>query len=272
MVLSPISYVRRLRVERRLHDLLCREVEIDALGHLVMAMQHANAADFNARTAIGFDANVFLTLASHQKGPEVIDYLAVKHSGPLILPGQVIQEFWNNQLNAVDTLYASLKKKLDPLKAEVARIDKAGIGYLSDIEDLLNKFGQDYQALYGAETRRAVTEWLAVLRGKAQVPFASRRRFANVAAERNSTKTPPGFKDGGDGDFYVWADFLLGLELARAGGDRFSKCVLVTGDRKIDWVRDGVAHPILAAEVSAFVDVPFEVWTTRQLVEAVART
>jgi hypothetical protein len=247
-------------------------MDIDALPHLIAAMQHSMSVDLTIPTAIGFDANVFLTLATYPKGAEVIDYLAVQHTGSLILPGQVIQEFWNNQLAAVDTLYGAVKKKLEPLKAEVAKIEKTELSYIAEIEDLLAKFGSEYQALYGAETRRSVSEWLGVLRDRAMVPFVSRRRFAGIAVERDQTKTPPGFKDGGNGDFYVWADFLFGLGVSRANGETFSRGVLVTGDRKIDWVRDGVAHPILTAEADAFLGVPFEIWTTRQLVDAVAKT
>lgn len=270
MVLSLSVSLKRFQVERSLAKLLRRETELAALQHLIEAMDKKISLDLTG-AAIGFDANVFLTLATYKGGEEVIDYLAAKHEAPLILPGQVLQEFWNNQLNAVDTLYSGIKKKIDPLRKEVSKIDKADLQYLTQAEEALDKFGEQYEALYGASTRHAVTKWLSVLKSKSYVPFVSRYKFSNIARHREATKTPPGFKDDGDGDFYVWADFLYGLATAKAEKQHFSRSVLVTGDRKIDWVRNGVTHPILAAEASAFTGVPFEIWTTAELVDAVAR-
>lgn len=91
-----------------------------------------------------------------------------------------------------------------------------------------------------------------------------------LATHRKRTKTPPGFKDDGDGDFFIWVDLLTGLQLARASSRQFSRAVLVSGDRKLDWSRNGIAHPILVAEVRALLNVPFEIWPTQKLADAVA--
>lgn len=176
----PLS---QLRNERKIAAILSREVALPALPDLVSAMQQKGLDRPLEKVAIGLDANVFLTLGGHARGAEVADYLATQHSGPLILPGQVIQEFWNNQLAAVDTLYASVKKRLDPLKLEISKIDVSDVEYLSEIESLLEKFGNDYESLYGAETRRATASLLDVLNQRAIVPFVSRRRFSEIALE-----------------------------------------------------------------------------------------
>jgi hypothetical protein len=45
--------------------------------------------------------------------------------------------------------------------------------------------------------------------------------------------------------------------------------VLVTDDRKIDWSRSGMAHPILVDEVKALVGVPFEIWNLEKLADEI---
>lgn len=111
---------------------------------------------------------------------------------------------------------------------------------------------------------------LETLAKKASTPYAPRLRFQGIAALRKSTKTPPGFRDEGDGDFYIWVDFLTGLQKAQSDKQAFSRVVLVTMDRKIDWSRAGVAHPILVAEVKALLNVPFEIWTIDRLAKEIA--
>jgi hypothetical protein len=111
---------------------------------------------------------------------------------------------------------------------------------------------------------------LEVVQKRARVSFASRVAFAEIALHRKRTKTPPGFKDEGDGDFFVWVDLLSGLQQAQEAGETFAKVVLVTLDRKIDWMREGAAHPILVSEVRALFGVPFEIWNIDQLASEVA--
>lgn len=274
MVLDMRLPLERMRFERRIASVLARDVEVPALSALVSAMQQQLAGTALDQTAIGLDANIFLKMGGHTLGAEVTDYLATQHEAPLILPGQVVQEFWNNQLNAVDTLYSGIRKKFDQLKTEVKKLDDAEGSYLEKFEALLDEFGNANEALYSGETRRATANLLETLESKAIVPFVSRRKFADIAVHRQMTKTPPGFMDSGDGDFYVWCDFLLGLLEARGRGMRFDRAVLVTNDSKIDWVRDSVAHPILVAELAAIVGIPFEIWNMDKLVSAVmsART
>ena len=51
---------------------------------------------------------------------------------------------------------------------------------------------------------------------------------------------------------------------------RFDNVILVSNDRKIDWSREGIAHPILSAELNALLSVPFETWDVSKLVQKVA--
>jgi hypothetical protein len=87
---------------------------------------------------------------------------------------------------------------------------------------------------------------------------------------RKKTKTPPGFRDDDDGDFFIWVDFLTGLLNARAAGESYGRVALVSLERKVDWSRAGMAHPILVAEVRALLNVPFEIWTIDRLAAEIA--
>jgi hypothetical protein len=218
-----------------------------------------------AETAIGFDSTVFLRLGAHAKSEDIIDYLSSKHSAPLILPGQAIQEFWNNQLQAVDTIATNVKKKFDAFKSELKKADPYFSQYAEKIEGLLEEFRTQHGHVYDEATVRKTVAVLELLQARASVPYASRTALKDVAAYRKRTRTPPGFKDDGDGDFFIWADFLTGLQLAQVSGAKFVRAILVTRDQKLDWSRAGIAHPILVAEMRALLGISFEIWTDEKL-------
>lgn len=97
----------------QLEAVLDRRVSIDSLDALWLAVDRKPKNNPQLETvAIGIDSSVFLRLASHKNSADIVDYLDSKHLGPLILPGQAVQEFWNNQLAAVDTVAAGVKKKV----------------------------------------------------------------------------------------------------------------------------------------------------------------
>jgi hypothetical protein len=257
-------------LEERLFSVLDRQAKCDPLSALVSAIRPVEAAVISlADTAIGLDANVFLRLAGHPKSADVVDYLSSGHTAPLILPGQAIQEFWNNQLQVVDTVSATLKKQFEAFKSAIA---KAGVSFgdLSQIELLLDQFNVEHGHLYDEATVRKTLILLELLAKRALVPYAPRLRYQEIARLRKRTRTPPGFKDDGDGDFFIWIDLLTGLQQAQADGQKFSRAVFVSLDKKIDWSRAGIAHPILVAEVKALLDVPFEIWTPDRLVTEIA--
>jgi PIN like domain len=214
-----------------------------------------------SRTAFGLDTNIVLRMAkAESKTTDLRDYLETSHAGPLVLPGQVVQEFWNNTVAVIDTVSRSVKKKYDELAKELPKTE-----FAEDLHqrfgELLTEFESRYGYLYDAKTVDRFTEFWEMLEAKALVSYVPRGRFERLVQIRNSTKTPPGFKDAGDGDFFVWADFLLGLLQARRAGADFDSVVLITEDTKPDWSSGSVAHPILVAEVEALLGVPFETWT-----------
>jgi hypothetical protein len=256
--------------ERQLIAVLDRQEPIESLLALIYSLNPQPQPVPLQDTAIALDANVFLRLSAHAKSADIIDYLGSAHNAPLILPGQVIQEFWNNQFQAVDSVAAGLKKRFEQLKSDISLIDTAFGEYAERFEKLVEEFNDDYGYAYDEGTIRKTRALLEVLRQKAVVPYASRMLFSEIAAQRKKTKTPPGFRDVGDGDFYVWVDLLTGIQQARASGQSFSRVVLVSHDRKIDWMREGVAHPILISEVQALVGAPFEIWSIKRLADEIA--
>ncbi|MGJ3232691.1 MAG: PIN-like domain-containing protein [Oceanicaulis sp.] len=95
----------------------------------------------------------------------------------------------------------------------------------------------------------------SVIGERAFVRFAPRNVFLEIASHRNATKTPPGFKDDGDGDFFVWVDLLYSIKVLSAEYS-FSSVLLVTNEKKKDWTRDGIIHPVMRAEVKALINKP----------------
>ena len=256
--------------EKRLLEVLDRRIACEALNSLVSALQPVPSSLPLSETAIGLDANAFLRIPTHAKAEDIIDFLSAAHTAPLIIPGQAIQEFWNNQLQAVDTVASSLQKKFDAFRVELSKLDPQFGEFVLRIQESLNEFSAEYGHVFDEGLRRKTASFLKLLETRALVPYAPRLRFQELAAQRKRTRTPPGFKDDGDGDFFIWVDLLTGLQLARARSHSFSRAVLVSGDRKIDWSRNGVTHPILVAEVGALLNVPFEIWPIQKLADAIA--
>nr|CAD6603980.1 hypothetical protein RTCK_01501 [Rhizobium sp. TCK] len=257
--------------EQRLLSLFNREIEFNPLSALISAIRSEPTNIPLSSTAIGIDANVFLRISSNKKGADITDYLASAHEAPIILPGQAVQEFWNSRLGAVPTIAIALGKQIEALGTEISKLNDNFGEYHTQFKDLLQQFTTDHGNVYDENTVRSTLTLLEALERKALVPHAPRQPFIQIAAMRKRTKTPPGFKDDGDGDFFVWVDYLMGLHQAKAEGKHFDKAVLVSMDRKLDWSREGTAHPILAAEVRALYEVPFEMWTIEKLAEEIGR-
>lgn len=255
------------RLEVEIMAVLSRERPIEALAALTHAYRPEPKEVSLGRSAIALDSSVFLRLGT-QEG--VIDYLGASHPAPIVLPGQSIQEFWNNNLNAAESIASGISKKFDALKAEIEKVDSTFGDFSAKFKTLLDEFRDSFGYAYDGGTVRRTTSLLEVLKSKAVVSYVSRARFAAMAESRNKTKTPPGFKDTGDGDFFIWLDLLKALLLTKDRGSKFDRVVLVTNDKKIDWSREGIPHPILSAELQALVGVPLETWNLDRLVREVA--
>jgi len=192
---------------------LNRGVDLAAISALESSLDNgANAnsvGNDHKTTVIAFDTNVFLRLSKHRKSADIIDFLRASFEGKLLLPGQVIQEFWNNQLNAVETLAVSIRKYSDLLKKEVEKVDSDYGEFADRFQKLLEEFHSSYGYIYDDATLGRIKLVVSLLSEKALVPYCRRTELSSLAAVRRSTKTPPGFKDELDGDFFVWADRTL---------------------------------------------------------------
>ncbi|RYV49338.1 PIN-like domain-containing protein [Pengzhenrongella frigida] len=222
--------------------------------------------------ALGLDANVLLKLGKMSRAEDVADYLGVKHRGPVIVPAQAIQEFWKNHLSLIRGTAESVKLKFDELARIVDGIDPVYASTLGAASiRLMGEFRSAHGDIMDGSALRRASALMDALSGSAIVPDIPRQLLFDIAEQRKKTKTPPGFKDEGHGDFFVWAEFLHGLLLARSGGRAFNRAIFVTDDVKKDWSTKGKPHPVLVAEVQALTSVPFETWTVGQFHSFVVR-
>jgi len=265
-MLRPSSDIKKIA------QVLNRDKPINAIEFLIKSYQVTGPSpEFQKdKLAIGFDTNSFLRVAGSHGADDVIDYLRDHHKGPLIIPGQAIQEFWKNDYETVRKVGDQLNKKFDEFRSSVSRISDDFGDYARDIQEKLESFDEEHGNIYETDSLSKTLDWLESVKEKAIVPFAPRAYFADIAVVRKRTKTPPGFKDkiNEDGDFYIWVDFLLGLHMAKKTKS-FTHAVLVTNEKKPDWNRNGMVHPILAAEVHALFGIGFETWDINKLVRYV---
>lgn len=256
--------------EQKLLRVLDRRTEVDSISHLITALKGDRVDAPLEKTAIALDTSAFLRLPKLPRIADVLDYLSVTHRAPVIIPGQAIQEFWNNYTNVVDTVAVSLSKKFSDLRKDAERVDGIDSVHLAQIAESLAALSEEFGHVYSSNTNKQTTDMLEAFKIRAKVSYANRALFLELANHRKKTKTPPGFKDEGDGDFFVWLDALTGL-IAQPRRS-FEKFVFVTLDEKPDWSRNGTPHPVLSAEVDALFQCPFEIWKPDKLAEEVARS
>lgn len=255
---------------------LCRLLDHGrGLGHLdeLLAALRDRTSHFDPSQrpfAIGLDANILLNLGKGRGGADVVDYLNERHEGPVILPAQVVLEFWNSHVGGVTTLADRLRKEFNALASTIGELDPHYQEFGRQANALLANFESRYGHVMQERVAAELVTLFEGLQARAIVPQLPRAALADTASLRARTKTPPGFKDTGDGDFFVWAEFLFGLAAASRIGSGFEHVVFVTDDRKSDWSTQGTAHPILCAEIRAWTGVGFETWTLQALQQHVA--
>ncbi|WP_172411740.1 PIN-like domain-containing protein [Arthrobacter globiformis] len=258
----------------RLLTLLDRRESLNSLQELYEALDARNRVDAFVPTlafTLGFDTNAAFRLGLNgSRGTDAVDYLRARHKGPLILPGQVLQEIWNNSLEGLDPKAKRIAKALEALKSEASGIGQQLGATGEAAEDAVRKLVESHSDWIDPSARATFERTLEVFVEKATVAHVPRSAFHQIAQSRHDTKTPPGFRDpaGNNGDFFVWADFLLGA--LRTLTMDVEAVVFVTNDTKKDWSRNGVPHPILVAEARAIVNRPFHLWTVERFQEFAA--
>jgi hypothetical protein len=245
-----------------IRPVLAGERPLDTKGAVATALAgKPNATVEPSRIAFGLDANIILKL--HNRATEA-DFLTGRHGGVLIMPSQAIQEFWNNK-SSTQSVAEKVKSAYLTLERVIADLDPEHQEFKDGFAAALETFEKSAGHLWAPDFRAKVASTFSSLAARAREPRFPKLVLADVARERQLTKTPPGFKDNGNGDLYVWAEFLLGLLEAKRDGDVFDLAVLVTEDKKSDWGKGGEAHPVLIAELWELVGVPFETWDLGRL-------
>lgn len=218
--------------------------------------------------AFTIDSSALLRMARDPKNYDVIDFLLTLDT-PTVLPGQTLQEFWNNRLEYVHTIGSEFSKRFAPFQDYIKR--SAGkFGTLEqELNDWLNKVEEEFLHRYDEPTARSVSKLISLLEGNILCDFAPRELLSHVAEQRKKTKTPPGFRDSADnyGDFYVWTDTLYSLQIyaTNRGGVDFNQVILISNDQKLDWISHDIPHPALTSEIACLFHVPFQIWTYEKL-------
>lgn len=222
--------------------------------------------------AFAIDSSALLRMARDPKNYDVIDFLLTLDT-PTVLPGQTIQEFWNNRLDYVHTIGSEFSKRFTPFQDYIKRSAGKFGALEQELNDWLGKVEDEFLHRYDEPTTRKVAKLLSLLEGNILCDFAPRELFSHVAEQRKKTKTPPGFKDSADnyGDFYVWTDTLYSLQIYTKNRNdiNFDQLILISNDEKLDWISNDTPHPALTSEVACLFRVPFQIWTYEKLKSAV---
>lgn len=251
-------------------DVLNRNAPVAPLQYLSASLSQTRKLGDVQRLAFGFDTNAMFRLGLGNAGADMLDYLRTRRGGPIIVPGQTLQEVWNNQLAGLLPLAKGLQVRFRDLETETLKLGERFGQRGEEVRAAVRALVEEYPETFDDDAEKAFQDTLELFLQVASVPFVPRLEFGQLAQTRKSSRTPPGFKDVGDGDFFVWADFLYGLRMSDP--DRMQGVVLVTNDTKPDWSRNGVAHPILTAEAVAVTAKPFELWTLPELTSYVRRS
>ncbi|MEP0392061.1 MAG: PIN-like domain-containing protein [Erythrobacter sp.] len=262
------------RRDKQLLDVLSRKKSIPALETLISGLGTTSLPDDIRTFAISLDASVFLRLATHDKSADVIDYLKGPHEAGVILPGQSVQEFWNNRYNVVPSLARQLSKSFEDFSKQLDKLDGDFSVFKSKFEEIIEDFQTSHGHIFDEGTVNRTFQMLETLREVAVVPFVNRLQFEGLAAQRQMTKTPPGFRDkpGNNGDFYIWLDTLRGVQTLLRSRNGIKGLVFVTNDTKDDWSRDGTPHPILSAELKAISELDLHIVDLKRFVSLVSNS
>lgn len=204
-----------------------------------------------SNTAIGFDANSILRLATHKKMDDILDIIQVKNI-LCVVPEQALQEFWNNELAVADSVNRKIKIKLDELKKYLSESGVYETDEIKNIEIELNKLEANHGYLMDPKYREKTKNVFEFLSSQATVVTTPREKLVEIANLRKKSKTPPGFKDDGYGDFFCWVDLIFALMINKKKYS-FESVLWVTSDKKMDWSRESIPHPILIAEMKTLV-------------------
>ena len=217
---------------------------------------------------VGLDTNILKILRQPNNTlVSLLEDLTRAEQLHLVLPSQSVVEFWNHHETFTKAeLQNSLAqaKKLGDLDG-IPGLQEAAEQIVSLLQGEIK--GADESPNEAFKRSRMIVDRLSAM---ACVSTVGRSRFLPVAQARMSCKIPPGFADADKaspfGDFFVWAEFLLGsMVLKQRHGWSEVRLALVTDDSKPDWRTAGFIHPFLEQESFAATGSRAELWRYSEL-------
>lgn len=187
---------------------------------------------------------------------DIVDYLEALHKGPMVISPQSLVEFWNNYYGNTFEEVEKVKKAFSNLENAVKKIDSSYDELSVGINELIGKFKDNYGYVIDDNMRSKISSLLNKIHGSFISESLPRQLLDPIATMRKMHNFPPGFKDSGNGDFYIWADILYCVKLLEVLNDNSpdnsinAPILFITNDVKIDWSSDGIIHPALSSELS----------------------
>ena len=119
--------------------------------------------------AIGFDTVAALRLTD-SKRTEVVDYLVSRHVGPIVLPGQVIQEFWKNSLAEIQTVGSAVLAKYQSVADQIRKAPIDTTAFSERFDELVQEFATTYGLTYDPNTEQRIAAVLDALERRQSSP------------------------------------------------------------------------------------------------------
>lgn len=253
----------------------CLDRQYGDTGWMTPLGLHVDDALPTKIAAIGLDTNILKYLRRQPlKADELLNY-AETNEVPLIIPGQCVQEFWNNHSVFVRDL-EGIFSPLQTLKNKVAKasLPQMQQRILEEVGEKLDLFKFEMEDSKRPELLSESFELWRSLQSKVSMPYVPRSTFRSLGEVRYSTKVAPGFAEDKPanqalGDFYAWADFLLGLQQADLVNENESRILFVTDDSKPDWKTSGKPHPMLLGEVHQLTGATLDILGSKDFFELI---
>jgi len=253
----------------------CLDRQHGDTGWMTPLGRHVEDALPQKIAAIGLDTNILKYLRRQTlKADELLNY-SETNQVPLIIPGQCVQEFWNNHSVFVRDL-EGIFSPLQTLKNKVAKasLPQTQQHILDEVEKKLDLFKFEMEDSKRPELLSESFELWRSLESKVLMPYVPRSLFRSLGEVRYSTKVAPGFAEDKPanqalGDFYAWADFLLGLQQAGVSNASESRILFVTDDSKPDWKTSGRPHPMLLGEVHQLTGAILDILGSKAFFESI---
>lgn len=235
---------------------------------LVPLKRHVAGEVSETWDVIGFDTNALKKLRRYPPNTRasLLTYLA-SNKVQIVLPAQAVQEYWNHH-GAFAQAMAAVQTETRKLASRYEKLPATGEAksMLLRFADEITNLAQDVGDSQNEHLLEESVDFWELLLDSAVVAAVPRSGFSKLGEARMASGVAPGFADdrkrsNGLGDFFVWADFLLGLltlDLPECEPTS-STIVFVTDDGKEDWLSSGAPHPTLLGEVFSLTGRTLEV-------------